>query len=202
MEAIQRFPDRGEVEFRQIPDFPGHCIGSDSSVWRWRTRAGRNSHLPGKWKEICQQIRKGRHRGKLRNRQGYKTVVMIRDGKRYYRFVHRLMLEAFVGPCPPGMQACHFPSRDTFDNHISNLRWGTALENSSDKAIHGTKMQGSKSPLAKLCEFDIPHIINLVDAGATREEIAGDFGVSRRTIGGIINGESWKHVTAFSSPVA
>lgn len=36
--------------------------------------------------------------------------------------VHRLVLLAFVGPCPPGCEADHV-NRDRSDNRLVNLRW-------------------------------------------------------------------------------
>ena len=37
-------------------------------------------------------------------------VSLSKDGKRQTRRVHRLALEAFVGPCSEGMEACHGPA--------------------------------------------------------------------------------------------
>ena len=47
------------------------------------------------------------------------------------RTVHSLVLEAFVGPCPPGMEARHADD-DATNNNISNLSWGTRSQNSHD----------------------------------------------------------------------
>lgn len=51
-------------------------------------------------------------------------------------FVHRLVLEAFEGPCPPGMESCH-NNGDRQDNRRSNLRWGTKPSNAQDTLRHG-----------------------------------------------------------------
>lgn len=45
--------------------------------------------------------------------------------------VHRLVLEAFVGP-GNGLWGLHADD-DPTNNHISNLRWGTPVENSEDR---------------------------------------------------------------------
>lgn len=52
------------------------------------------------------------------------------------RLIHRLVLEAFVGPCPPGMEACHNDG-DPANNSLGNLRWDTHLANMHDKVRHG-----------------------------------------------------------------
>lgn len=56
--------------------------------------------------------------------------------------VHRLVLEAFVGPCPPGMECRHFPDRDPTNNRLDNLSWATRKQNMEDKASHGTNRKG------------------------------------------------------------
>lgn len=46
-------------------------------------------------------------------------------------WIHRLVLEAFVGPCPPGMETCH-ANGDGLENNVENLRWDTHGENQRD----------------------------------------------------------------------
>lgn len=52
------------------------------------------------------------------------------------RYVHRLVLETFVGPRPEGMEACH-NNGDPTDNRLGNLRWDTRSENVKDAVRHG-----------------------------------------------------------------
>ena len=65
-------------------------------------------------------------------------VILQAMGKKRHAFVQWLVLEAFVGPCPDGMECRHFPDRDPTNNRLDNVRWGTAQENSDDKKVHGT----------------------------------------------------------------
>ncbi|MGH8035083.1 MAG: HNH endonuclease signature motif containing protein, partial [Lysobacterales bacterium] len=60
------------------------------------------------------------------------------------RKVHRLVLEAFVGPCPDGMVGCHNDG-DTRNNRLSNRRWDTPGSNNRDKQVHGTDHQVKKT---------------------------------------------------------
>ncbi|MET0992976.1 MAG: NUMOD4 motif-containing HNH endonuclease [Mycobacterium sp.] len=74
---------------------------------------------------------------------GYRTVSLWRNGKQTTALVHRLVLFAFVGPCPEGMEALHkcgVPS----DNRLVNLAWGTHSENQHDQVSHGTHTKASK----------------------------------------------------------
>jgi hypothetical protein len=78
---------------------------------------------------------------------GHLSVVL---GRRNTRMVHTLVLEAFVGPRPPGKEACHGNGQPG-DNRLSNLRWGTRSENIADAVRHGTwhsekRKAGRRSP--------------------------------------------------------
>jgi hypothetical protein len=55
--------------------------------------------------------------------------------------VHKAVLEAFVGPRPPGMQACHGDG-DRRNAALANLRWDTASANAADRTKHGTSTAG------------------------------------------------------------
>lgn len=74
------------------------------------------------------------------NRDGYHVVHLRKDGVSWSVRVHRLVLTAWVGPCPDGCECLHGPNgRD--DNSVSNLRWGSHAENMSDKCRDGTDKQ-------------------------------------------------------------
>lgn len=60
------------------------------------------------------------------------------------RFVHLLVLEAFVGPRPEGMEGCHNDGNPA-NNRLDNLRWDTHSSNISDAVQHGTHTNASKT---------------------------------------------------------
>ena len=68
----------------------------------------------------------------------YPTVCLSLNGKSKCCAVHRLVLAAFIGPCPPGMVCRHFPDRNPRNNRLDNLSYGTPTQNSQDKVVHGT----------------------------------------------------------------
>lgn len=47
-----------------------------------------------------------------------------------------LVLEAFIGPCPEGMECCHNDD-DRANNQLSNLRWDTHTNNVKDGYRNG-----------------------------------------------------------------
>ena len=78
------------------------------------------------------------------NKKGHLHVSLSRDGERKDFLVHRLVLIAFVGPCPEGMEACHNDGRPA-NNVVSNLRWDTQSANTFDRVKHGTHHEANKT---------------------------------------------------------
>jgi hypothetical protein len=65
-----------------------------------------------------------------------RSVRLCLDGVQATRRVYTLVLEAFVGPRPPKMAACHADG-DSLNDRLSNLRWGTWSSNTKDTIRHG-----------------------------------------------------------------
>ena len=104
--------------------------------------------------------------------------------------VARLVLQAFVGPCPEGHEAAHVDGVKT-NNRVGNLAWKTPLENSKDKFVHGTAMLGQNNPAAKL---DTATAYAIKCAVGGYKEVAKLFGVDRSSAWRIMTGRSWKHL--------
>jgi hypothetical protein len=92
--------------------------------------------------------RKVRHRGRLLklavSNSGYLYLRLYIGGKGKAQFVHSLVLLAFVGPRPEGMECCH-NNGDQLDNRLANLRWGTHGENVLDQERHGTNSKRNRT---------------------------------------------------------
>lgn len=73
---------------------------------------------------------------------GYIPVTMWRGGGQRVRLVHAVVLEAFAGPRPEGMEALHADG-DRTNNRSDNLSWGTHAENQADQVAHGTHTHAS-----------------------------------------------------------
>lgn len=74
----------------------------------------------------------------------HSRVGLHRNGLQENRLVHRLVLEAFVGPCPSGLEACHANDIGT-DNRLSNLRWDTRQANTLDMVRNGIHNMARKT---------------------------------------------------------
>lgn len=131
-----------ETMFRPITGFPDYRVGDDGSVWSRRDReclgyGGGTRSVIGPWRQLKPTRR---IKTETRHRQvPYVSLVVSlrRDGRKFPRVVSRLVLENFVGPCPPGMECRHLDG-DSTNNRLNNLAWGTRLQNASDRIRHGT----------------------------------------------------------------
>jgi hypothetical protein len=75
---------------------------------------------------------------------GVLFVHLTNGERRQVRRVHLLVLEAFRGPRPPGLEACHWDD-DNENNHLENLRWDTHGANERDKIRNGNHHQVNKT---------------------------------------------------------
>jgi hypothetical protein len=108
-------------------------------------------------------------------------VKLWKSAKATPSYVHFLVLTTFVGPRPKGMEACH-GNGDCFDNHLSNLRWDTPVNNHADKRKHGTLLVGLRNPNTKLSAKDKETIAHRLKLGDKQQDIADDFNVSQSLI--------------------
>lgn len=128
------------------------------------------------------------------NHCGHVGVILFKNGHGRYRFIHSLVLIAFVGPKPKGTQCCHWDGNPS-NNTISNLRWGTPKDNSLDKQRHNTMIKGEKHSQAKLTERDILEIRRLYSEEKTsKSQLATRYKVSWQAIYLIVNRRRWKHI--------
>lgn len=132
------------------------------------------------------------------NRAGYRRLLVYRqDGSPRCVYVHRMVLETFVGPCPEGSEACH-RNGDKTDNRPENLRWDTHAANMADLMKHGGHRapKGEAHLSAKLSAADVRVIRQRIEAGENKSAIAREYGVAPQTIHKIAAGLTWRSVEA------
>lgn len=174
------------LEWRTIPDFPDYQASNRGQIRRATPpRDGRAPTRPLPY-EITP---------KKNAATGYMHVsVFCREkNKRVTKTIHRLVLSAFLGPCPEGKYGLH-KDGDRKNNNIANLRWGTPLDNSDDAKKHGTWAHGGMLPHSKLTTEIVKDIrardISRGDLG----KIAKEFNVSKSVICEALSGKTWAHV--------
>ena len=134
------------------------------------------------------------------DRRGYINVLLSsRNKKAATHAVHRLVLEAFIGPCPEGMECCHSPDRNPSNNQLDNLRWDTHVNNQADQIVHGTSLHGrpnnvgEKNGRAIFTNEQIAEIRRLWDGGLrTRRQLSDEFGCAMNTVWRITVREGYK----------
>lgn len=120
----------------------------------------------------------------------YPTVSLCRGGVIATRYVHHLILEAFVGPRPSGHQACHDRGLAA-GNVLGNLRYDTIAENQRDRMGQGTDQLGEHNTQAKLTTEDV---LVIRKSKARGVDLAPIYAVSTSTISAIRTGKGWPHV--------
>lgn len=136
---------------------------------------------------------------KTRDGRPMARLIALRSGKRTITYrLHRLVLDAFVGPCPPGMEGCHNDG-NPLNNGLANLRWDTHRANMGDTVLHGTRSLppvhlGERHHNATLSDADIRAIRTTVIRRGTKALLARRYGVSATTINRILARAVWRHV--------
>lgn len=137
------------------------------------------------------RVFQGRELKQKRHPYGYPLVALCNGKKnKRYRLVHTLVMLAFVGPPPPGMEICH----ENPDRHprLSGLRYDTRANNMLDKYKHGTMLCGLSHPRTTISSALLDEIRNAKGTGTT-SELAQRFGVSRAHVWNIQNGKRRNH---------
>lgn len=129
---------------------------------------------------------------------GYDRICLSKEGKGKLHHLHRIVLETFVGQCPPGMEARHFPDYVKSNNRLSNLSWGTKKQNCMDRSIHGrsnkgrTINSGERNPNRRLDWEKVRKIRRLHDKRAmSQRELAKKYGVAKNHIRYILLNVYW-----------
>jgi hypothetical protein len=167
-----------EEQWRAVVGFAGYEVSDHGNVRSWvYSLRHANESLP----------RPTRHRI---GEDGYARVPLIRNKKKYSRYAHRLVLEAFRGPCPRG-QECRHDNGIRSDNRFENLFWGTKEQNAEDKRRHGSMPIGERNGKAKLTEAQA---LTVLHSSEPHAQVAARFNIHKSLVSHIKTGRAWAHL--------
>ena len=136
---------------------------------------------------------------------GYAHVgIHTPDGYRWHN-CHRLAAMAWLG-VPKGyknMDVAHNDG-DRSNNHISNLRWATRLENSHDRYAHGTARGAKPAEQHHNAKLNISIVSTLrrrVLSGERFVDVYQDMGIKKLTAYDALTGKTWSAANTIVPPV-
>ena len=126
---------------------------------------------------------------------GYLQIGLYKNKKAKRFYVHRLVAEAFIGPCPKGKEVNHIDGIKS-NNEAWNLEYATRLENIKHAEKLGLRnIKGEKNPLNKLKKNDVKKIRRLYETGDYfQREIAKKFNVTIAAVSLVVNNKRWGHI--------
>jgi hypothetical protein len=173
-------PVKGYESFYEVSSF-----GRVRSLPTTRSHGG---YRPRKWLGKMLSI-------KLNPRKYCKLALWGNGVKREVR-LHVLVAEHFV-PNPFNLSMVCHKDDDRTNNKASNLYWGTAKSNMTDKAKNNRAAKKLTSKIVTAIKTELkslPKGKRQVGNGRFCEELAIRYGVSRAIIYSIRRGELWGHV--------
>ena len=169
-------------EWRWIPEYEGFYQVSNKGRIRSVDRVIAHKQGPMRRKGVML---------KQRLVKGYPMVCLRNSGESEYMTVHKAVLLAF--PKGSGDQCRHLDGNPT-NNEAHNLKWGTALENSADRARHGTAARGESSGRSVLTTPTVITIKRLSDMGYGPTNIGLLVNMDKSRVYEVTSGKTWKHV--------
>jgi hypothetical protein len=168
---------------KTIPNHEGYSITEDGRVWSKPRKDTLGRRCGNKWLKS------------VLKKHGY---LMVSLTKYELSYIHRLVLETFIGPCPDKMECRHLDG-DPLNNNLENLKWGTPSENRMDTVRHHRHpdTKGERHGGHKLSEQDVRMIVYIYQTGLfEQKEIAKMYSVTPSAISLITRKRTWRHIWA------
>lgn len=145
--------------------------------------------------KVLRKDNSGYLKGKI-DRYGYKVYGLSQGekGKMLHRTAHRLVAETFI-PNPENKPQVNHKDGNKLNNHISNLEWVTAKENSEHKVLFDMQAKGEDVGNSVYSENIIHSICKMIQDGYRNNDIIKELDVSRKVVIDIRGEKTWKHIT-------
>jgi hypothetical protein len=152
----------------------------------WRPVVGSTNYEVSNHGRVMSYARSKSRLLSLGSGTGYYTASINRRAK----YVHRLVVEAFIGPAPDETYEVAHIDGNPLNNHVSNLRWATHSENLADRVRHNTHLRGERTSKVLTWE-QVREMRALLADGMSQLAASRKYGVSRTTVIRIARHERW-----------
>ncbi len=170
---------------KPIPDWPDYFASDDGEIYSMKTSIETGNKPP----LVPYKLKKAL-------RPKYFSVILFKNGRIKNFKVAHLVLATFVSQRPIGLEIRH-GTNGRFDDSLKNICWGTKAQNETDKIRDGMIMSGERNGFSKLRDYEVRFIRknhSSMKGGLSMRKLAKMFGVDKRTISGVVNRKSWKHI--------
>lgn len=187
-----------QEEWRDIVGFEGSYqvsnLGNVRSLSRTVDRCGHSVQLKFKQRKLS-----------IHKSSGYHRISLRKNSKTIFRYVHNLVLEAFVSNRPNNQDADHINKIRT-DNRLVNLRWlplvfnrSSVLNLNGNSNINyfkrtGHHRHGEYATVKKLTNKDVIMIRKMISQRIPNVVIARQFKVTPDNISKIKRNLTWTHL--------
>ena len=154
-------------EFRDIKGFENYQVSNLGRIYSKKRR-------------VCLKVKRLAGRG-------YYQVRISKDGKYYYKNLHRLIAETFI-PNPENLRTVNHINGNKLDNRFSNLEWADDCKQQHEACILGLK------PTTKhiLTEKEIVEVYKMYSCGTSVSDIAELFNTRTQQISKLVKGQRHK----------
>lgn len=174
-------------ETRVVPGFPCYAITKVGAKLYSNYVYGSHPPRLGEWTLV-------RHKTRIvKGVMAHPYADLFVDGKATRFPIHVLVLMAWIGPRPEGMQCCHFDD-NRFNNDLSNLRWDTVKANTADAFRNGRIPVGENSVHATITNEQVLEVRRRASEGEDLSILADWIGKRRGYVRRIVRREIWTHI--------
>jgi len=169
-------------QWATVPGYPEYRVSSSGRVQRKQFSCPCCDHV--EWED----------RATTKVKTGYLVCSLENPSGRRQHFVHRLVVESFVGHIPEGMVVNHIDGNKA-NNTVENLEVVTPKENVHHSIRTGLRWnpKGEQHAQCKTSEAAVRNVFALRKQGLTIKAIAAETGIPITNVKNIIY-RSWRHI--------
>ena len=174
-------------EWRPVVGWEGYYSVSSLGRVRSETRRGHNTK-PGRARRLTGKVKRP-----SQSAWGYLQARMTRGGVPTQKMVHRLVVEAFIGPVEKGFQVDHKNGIKT-DNRVENLEIVTPKQNVRHCHATGLTLNHGETHCDAKLTFDDVRDIRRRAGTVSQADMAREYGVDASCISRIVSRKAWRNV--------